>query len=463
MNASLLSFWDDLLELIDERRVIPILGPELLRTSFNGTEMPLHQALACRLSDKLGIRQEEPCEDSLNRVICRYIEEGGRREDIYPRIRSLFKEMTIATPEPLKKLAGIRHFNLFVTTTFDSLLQRALDEVRFGGMPRTKAIAYAPNNVQDLPEEKPEEPVVFHLLGRLSAAPEYVITQEDTLEFLYAMQSEKRRPELLFDELKSNNLLLIGTSFPDWLARFFIRLAKGNRLSGPRDSLEIVADSSARNDHNLVLFLKSFSYRTQVYGEGGALEFVDELSHRYLARHPETSPRKERAAEGGGAEAAGAEDMGEMPEGAIFISYASQDRAAAKSIRTALEGANVDVWFDQARLEGGDDYDRKIRRNIKNCSLFMPLISANTRAREEGYFRLEWRLAVERSMMIDDSIPFILPISIDDTHANEEARVPGRFLSLQWTKVPGGVATPEFVEHVVKVIRARRKRERGKA
>ena len=35
-------------------------------------------------------------------------------------------------------------------------------------MPRTKSIAYAPNNVQDLPAEKPTDPIVFHLLGRLS-------------------------------------------------------------------------------------------------------------------------------------------------------------------------------------------------------------------------------------------------------------------------------------------------------
>lgn len=453
----MLSFWDDLLELIDERRVIPILGPELLRVSFNGQEVPLHQALAARLAERLGFKEILPAEDALNRVICHYIEQGGRREDIYPRIRSLFKEMTFPTPEPLKKLASIRHFNLFVTTTFDSLLQRALDEVRHAGAARTRAVAYAPNNVQDLPEEKPDVPVVFHLLGRLSAAPEYVITQEDTLEFLYAMQSEKRRPELLFDELKNSNLLLIGTSFPDWLARFFIRLAKGGRLSGPRDSLEIVADATVRNDHSLVLFLKNFSYRTQVYGEGGAIEFVDELVRRYRERHPESNAAQATPAADAPAE------MGEMPDGATFISYASQDKNAARQIRDAMEKANVDVWFDEARLEGGDDYDRKIRRNIKNCSLFMPLISANTRGRPEGYFRLEWRLAVERSKMMDESLPFLLPVVLDDTPSTEEAMVPDRFLDIQWSRLPAGAPTSEFVEHVVKLIRARRKRERGKA
>jgi hypothetical protein len=292
----------------------------------------------------------------------------------------------------------------------------------------------------------------------LSAAPEYVITQEDTLEFMYAMQTEKRRPELLFDELKNSSLLLIGNSFPDWLARFFIRLAKGGRLSGQRDSLEIVADATSRHDQNLVLFLKNFSYRTQVFAEGGATEFVDELASRYRRRHPLRDVSGEESV---GLHPAIPDD--EMPERAVFISYASQDVQAAEMIRDALASANVPVWFDRARLEGGDLYDRKIRRNIKNCSLFVPLISANTRSRREGYFRLEWRLAVERSMQIDDSSPFIVPVVIDETPNSEDAVVPDHFLDVQWTRLPGGAPGSQLVERLVRLIRARRKSERDKS
>jgi hypothetical protein len=82
---------------------------------------------------------------------------------------------------------------------------------------------------------------------------------------------------------------------------------------------------------------------------------------------------------------------------AVFLSYASQDAAAAAEITRASRAGGIEVWFDQSELRGGDAWDASIRRQIKACSLFIPVISKNTHAREEGYFRLEWKLAVDRT------------------------------------------------------------------
>ncbi len=79
---------------------------------------------------------------------------------------------------------------------------------------------------------------------------------------------------------------------------------------------------------------------------------------------------------------------------AVFLSYASQDAEAARRLCEALRAAGVEVWFDQRELRGGDVWDRKLKRQIEECALFMPVISASTQAREEGYFRREWKLAV---------------------------------------------------------------------
>ncbi len=65
----------------------------------------------------------------------------------------------------------------------------------------------------------------------------------------------------------------------------------------------------------------------------------------------------------------------------------------------------------------------------------MPLISANTDARSEGYFRLEWKLAVDRSHLMADDQPFLMPVVIDDT-PEATARVPDRFRERQWTRLP---------------------------
>jgi hypothetical protein len=67
--------------------------------------------------------------------------------------------------------------------------------------------------------------------------------------------------------------------------------------------------------------------------------------------------------------------------GAVFLSYASQDAEAAKRICEALRSAGVEVWFDQSELVGGDSWDQSIRRQIGECTLFIPIISSNTQGR----------------------------------------------------------------------------------
>ena len=133
----------------------------------------------------------------------------------------------------------------------------------------------------------------------------------------------------------------------------------------------------------------------------------------------------------------------QRPPPSVFLSYASEDRKAAQSLRDALETYGLEVWYDESGLDGGDAWDQKIRRQIRECNFFMPLISAQTDARPEGYFRREWRLAVERTHDMADDHPFLLPIVIDDT-AQARARVPEKFLTVQWTRAPGGQATPSL-------------------
>src|SRR5580704_4905665 len=82
----------------------------------------------------------------------------------------------------------------------------------------------------------------------------------------------------------------------------------------------------------------------------------------------------------------------------VFLSYASSDREAARVLRDALPTFGLEVWYDESDLGGGDAWDQKIRKQIRECDYFMPIISAQTEARHEGYFRREWRLAVESSL-----------------------------------------------------------------
>jgi TolB-like protein/Tfp pilus assembly protein PilF len=132
---------------------------------------------------------------------------------------------------------------------------------------------------------------------------------------------------------------------------------------------------------------------------------------------------------------------------AVFLSYASQDAETARRICDALRATGVEVWFDQSELVGGDAWDAKIRGQISSCTLFVPLISANTQARLEGYFRLEWKLAAQRTHTMADEKTFLLPVVIDTTR-DVEAKVPAEFKTVQWTKLPGGETPEKFCARV---------------
>src|SRR5471032_1600968 len=112
---------------------------------------------------------------------------------------------------------------------------------------------------------------------------------------------------------------------------------------------------------------------------------------------------------------------------AVFVSYAREDTASAQRIAEALRSHGVEVWFDQNELRGGDTWDQKIRKQIKECVLFVPVISAHTQDRSEGYFRLEWKLAVERTHLMAEGVPFLAPVVVDAT-AESGAVVPTEFL-----------------------------------
>jgi hypothetical protein len=243
--------WADLLDFIEERRVIPIIGPELLKVETETGPRLFYDWVAEKLAAKLNVDTAQlPQPYTLNDVVCWFLSSHGRREDTYTRMRGILREAAFAPPRALTQLAQITDFDLFVSTTFDSFLEQAINAERFQGAQSTEVIGYSPNRVADLPTEREnlQRPVVYHLLGRVSASPTYVISDEDTLEFVCALQSEHLTPEKLFHELEYNHLLLIGSNFSNWLVRLFLRMAKRRRLSDPRDVGEVLADDHSGSD-----------------------------------------------------------------------------------------------------------------------------------------------------------------------------------------------------------------------
>jgi hypothetical protein len=452
-------FWDDLLAFMEEGRVIPVVGAELLNVDDEGREIGLYQAVAQRLLGRyglVGVDEGAPAggEDDkaivlrkhreLNDAVSALAGPGRRRaQDLYRPINDTLRALLTRqthVPPALVKLAQIRAFRLFASTTPDDLLARALDEVRFGGTPQTHQVEYAPGLSSDRVRDMPASPssnytAVLYLLGKASASPFYAIHEEDTLEFMHGLQAAGgTAPERILAEMRAAHLLLIGCNFDDWLGRFFLRLSNSSRLSAlDRIKREFLVDELATTDRGVTLFLERFSQNTRVYPSSAA-GFVDELHRRWIQLHPQQEE---------GPAPAGASPQAN-PRGTVFISYASEDVGPARRLFAALKEISGDVaWFDKAELTPGDDWGQRIKGAIHGCGLFLPLISATTERRTEGYFRLEWRLAVERAEMIQGR-KFIVPVVIDPGYEGAMSRyqlVPDRFRDFQYSHAPDGALT----------------------
>jgi hypothetical protein len=469
-------FWEELLAQIEAGQVIPVVGPELLTVVVDGKESPLYQVLAERLLAKYGLVARVVASDGnsaqaantvslrpyheLNDAVCALAQSGRRVQDLYRPINDLLKALVETSGEsalqPLRDLASISGFKLLVTTTPDDLLARAVDAERYGGMAKTEHIVFAPKlasgAASDLPEVRSSGyTAVCYLFGKASPSPfVFAIHDEDTLEFIHNLQlNAPEGMKRLISELRTQHLLLIGCNFADWLSRFFIRLANTQRLAdNNRSKREFLIEQSADGSGSLTLFLERFSPNTWALS-GTAREFVAELVRRWQAKHPRSAPDETIAA------------VPARPQSAdtFFISYSRTDLAAARRLFSALQEIGAEVaWFDKSELKPGDDWNQQIRNAINGCYLFLPLVSANTETREEGFFREEWALASERTRRIQGR-KFIVPVVLDRDYDGNAARyrlVPERFLGMHFGHAPEGDLSDELKKELTQLIRDRR-------
>jgi len=142
-----------------------------------------------------------------------------------------------------------------------------------------------------------------------------------------------------------------------------------------------------------------------------------------------------------------------QPPRAAFISHASEDAAAAMRIAAGLRAAGIEVWLDRSELKGGDAWDHRIRRQLRECAVFIPVISRHTTRRAEAYFRLEWHLADQRTQLMTRSRTFIVPVCVDDT-LETESEVPESFLAAHWTRLPAGATSPAFCDRIASLLNA---------
>jgi TIR domain len=395
--------WRDLLRLIHDRQVIPVVGPCLVTVvdPVTGERVPLHRHLAPALARGLGLENPESFV-SWNDVARAHLLGGGKRRLVYEELRELLDNIQADPPPALLALASITDFDLFISSTPDGLLAQALARHRPGFSPQRDVIRFHPQGLSGKSSDLPPSfagPLLYHILGDADTYPDFAVWEEDYMEFICGLLEKADTLENLFRVLKSRHLLLLGAPSEDWIVRFFLRVARQQRLSD-RDQLDYLADQPASLGEPMILFFDQAIKTTRVIADPPA-EFVHTLEQAW---------RKKFGAAGSD------EDFlqrmpAEIPRGAVFLSYSRDDLSAAVKLARALETAGVPVWMDTLRLQAGANYERSLQHEVKDaCSFFISLISKATEADPKRYVHRERAWAAERHV---DGFVFYVPLVLD--------------------------------------------------
>jgi hypothetical protein len=452
--------WDDLLDYVDDGKVVPVIGHELVHAEYQGRRVSLQRILAERLAEREKLSVEWTPHFELNDAVCAYLANPqARLVGLYDRVAGLLRSLNppFPIPDALNQLASLRTLDLFVSLTFDSLMARALDRARFNGDAVTREIEFSLNQstaaqTEALRVRPGEAPVVFNLFGRAAGKSDFAIHDEDALEFIHRLVSgDVAPPDWLLSELRNRHLLILGVHLPDWLERFLLRAATRDRLRVAQKAYFIAGENVS--SATLTQFLHRFGRETSIAAfEGPAGEFVAELCGRWHERHPD----------------AGTNGNGSRPHeerGSIFISYGRENVAAVERLHSAIVALGGDAWFDRTELVPGDPWEQKILSQIRrDVRLFVPVISDRTATRTDGYVFREWREAVERSKSIIGR-RFIVPIVVDADYQGDLRRYGNLidafpdFEALHVGRAPSGEPDDDLRQTLVAEIRNMRRQE----
>lgn len=425
--------WDNLLRGIHKGHILPVLGPGLSLIEDEGETITLRRWLAPRLAEKLGIRTPSD-HPSLNQVVSHGLMARHSRATICCEISilidDLVKSPSLKLPQPLLDLASIRDFDLFITSAFDPLLTMALERLRPGySASRGGATEFRPNKQSDIPDPLPDT-FVYQILGS-SENQDYAVWEEDYMEYICGLlQAQRDNQRHLFDAFQERSLLLIGAPFTDWVVRFFLRAAKGHRLSSQSSgSNDYLADDPGLLTEPMVFFFDQVIQSPRII-PSDLPTFTSELARRWREEYQQGTK----------------EDFldsipDEMEHGSVFISYSHDDLESTLALATSLRQAGIPVWLDKKRLKTGGDWENHLLRAVKSrSSLFISLISKATENDPDRFVHTERKWAAEKH--IPGNI-FYLPVIIDDTPL-PPTREPSVFSGLHCHALPKGEISPEF-------------------
>lgn len=437
------TLWPTLNAYLDSQSLIPVLGPGCI--TFGDDDTPLYPWLARRVAEELGITLDPAQEPTLHAVTCAHLRQHREIEEVSLALNRLLADPGLQPGPTLRDLTRIGAFKLFLTLGFDPLLERALRQVPFRQGAALEV--WDPSMTRNLPVDPRDATgrMLVYLFGKVGPNPRFHLWDHDAIEFVWSLQAALPTHNPLAATLATNNLLILGTDFSDWLVRFFLRAIRQKPLNDSSHLPLLLADRCMHGKSESALFYDCLRGQIRIIDQD-PLSFASTFARRAVLSHglldqAQTQPLAPAV-------------ESSMPPGTFFISYAREDADAARTLCEGLREAGCHSWLDLERLKGGEDFVIRLRKAVmQECTYFISLISRTTEGRREAYFHKERFWAADRHESVPLNEEFYIGVRIDQNLPVDEY---GKPLPIQnehphfWRKtvvhLPGGRITPGFAE-----------------
>lgn len=286
-------------------------------------------------------------------------------------------DLSDISPE-LTQLLRTKLFKCVLTTCIDSYLETLMfdiwgEDLLVVNISDNQSLKDFQDALKQSRGNKYSRPTLFYVFGKvIKGRPKprgFVETDVDAIKIIEKWMLLDTNYIVPF--LKSKRLLALGCKFDDWYFRFFWYILTrgfddtdryGNLLSN--DNLATMFNPNSSSDKSL----KEYLNRRGVCMHDDAWKFMKDI-HSLLASTALDSPFRQMVIKK------------RKEENCIFISYKSCDVFEASRLFCRLVREGLNVWFDNASLDVGDEYKKVIRNVITNkAKIFIPILSPEVAA-----------------------------------------------------------------------------------
>jgi hypothetical protein len=389
--------WRDLLNLMEDEKVIPIIGSDLYKVDNRG----LYDIIAESVVSNTPVEQDNnEAEDNdvddddddddidftegeavasvafpavnenadrhaFHKAAGRYLVKG-KYSDLAAILKEVVRNYSIRRFPSLQVMAQIAKFRIYINTTYDNLFYDAL---KLAGRNVT-VLNYSPGerNLQALNNYETNltdsnSAIIFNVFGNLkNTKPSF--DEKDIIECITSLQADiATSNNLFFTRLKNNSHLFIGCNYKNWLMRFVARSITNEPFDPGRNmeqrrffSSNLMADDM--DDNDLMAFL--LSSKSKIFYPGSTQDFLSSLlekSERRASRNLDANWVVDLFT--------------------VFVNFDGSVREFSGGVDKLLLEKGVTTWFDQRSGAPGRMVDDNIKKAISICKIFLAIVTAD--------------------------------------------------------------------------------------